>query len=475
MFFKQIFEPRLAQYAYIVGCQANGEAIVIDPMRDIQQYYDIAEKEKLNIVAAADTHIHADYISGLREFAERGVKVYGSDEGDKDWKYEWLIGSNYNYQLLKNGDVIQIGNIEIKAIHTPGHTPEHLIYAITDTASGAKEPMGYTTGDFVFVGDVGRPDLLESAAGMKDVMKPSAQTLYKSLVNFKDYPEYHQIWPGHGAGSACGKALGAVPDSTIGYELRYNASLAHTDSEESFVNFILKDQPEPPLYFARMKRDNKLGPKVLGGLPQPPRISVDDLKKFVRNTDVALIDTRDRYDFLDGHIPGAIFSPLDKQFNTTAGSYVEEDKPIYLLIDKNRVSEAVRDLINVGLDNIAGYASGEDFEEYKKQGGEIEKTEYTTFEKAAEILRSNNIQVIDVRKHSEFVEGHAKNAINVPHTRLLERLDEVPQDSKLLVHCSAGGRSAVAAGLLQRYGRDVLYVDGEFSDLTKAGYELTKE
>jgi hydroxyacylglutathione hydrolase len=474
MFFKQVFEPRLAQYAYIIGCQASGEAVVIDPMRDIQQYYDIAQKEKLNIVAAADTHIHADYISGLREFAERGIKVYASDEGDSNWKYEWLIGSNYDYQLIKDGDIFKIGNIEIKAIHTPGHTPEHIMYAITDTASGAKEPMGYTTGDFVFVGDVGRPDLLESAAGMKDVMKPSAQTLYKSLVDFKKYPEYHRIWPGHGAGSACGKALGAVPDSTIGYELRYNASLAHTDSEENFVHFILTDQPEPPLYFARMKRDNKLGPKVLGGLPQPPRIGADDLKKFIRNTDIALIDTRDRYDFLDGHIPGAIFSPLDKQFNTTAGSYVEEEKPIYLIIDKNRVNEAVRDLINVGLDNIAGYAAIEDFEEYKKQGGEIEKTEYTSFEKAAEILKSNNLQVVDVRKRSEFVEGHVKGALNVPHTRLLERLDEVPESGTLLVHCSAGGRSAVAAALLQRYGRDVLYVDGEISDLTKTGLELVK-
>lgn len=474
MFFRQIFEPRLAQYAYIVGCQASGEAVVIDPMRDIQQYYDIAEKEKLKIVAAADTHIHADYISGLREFAERGVKVYASDEGDSDWKYEWLIGSDYDYQLMKDGDMFKIGNIEIKAIHTPGHTPEHIIFAITDTASGAKEPMGYTTGDFVFVGDVGRPDLLESAAGMKDVMKPSAKTLYKSLVDFKNYPEYHQIWPGHGAGSACGKALGAVPDSTIGYELRYNASLAHTDSEENFVNFILTDQPEPPLYFARMKRDNKIGPKVLGGLPQPARIGVDELKKFIRNTDVALIDTRDRYDFLDGHIPGAIFSPLDKQFNTTAGSYVEEEKPIYLIIDGNRVSEAVRDLINVGLDKIAGYATLEDFEDYKNQGGEIEKTEYTSFEKAADILKSNNLQVVDVRKRSEFVEGHVKGAINVPHTRLLERLDEVPESGTLLVHCSAGGRSAVAAALLQRYGRDVLYVDGEISDLTKTGLELVK-
>lgn len=475
MFFRQIFEPRLAQYAYIIGCQATGEAIVIDPMRDIQQYDDIARKEKLTIVAAADTHIHADYISGLREFAERGVKVYASDEGDSDWKYEWLIGSDYKYQLLRDGDIVTIGNIEIRAIHTPGHTPEHIMYAITDTAVGAKEPMGYVTGDFVFVGDVGRPDLLESAAGMKNVMKPSAQTLYKSLLKFKTYPEYHQIWPGHGAGSACGKALGAVPDSTIGYELRYNPSLAHTESEEAFVNFILKDQPDPPLYFARMKRDNKIGPKVLRKLPEPKRITVEELRELAWNTDVALIDTRDRYDFLNGHIPRSIFSPLDKQFNTTAGCYIAEDDRIYLLIDETRVEEAVRDLINVGLDNIIGYATLEDFEAYKRQGGELERTEYTTFPEASRILESNNIQVLDVRNRSEFVEGHAKGAINIPHTRLRERLAEVPNDQKLLVHCSAGGRSAVAAAFLQRHGFDVLYVDGELSELTTAGYQLVKE
>jgi hydroxyacylglutathione hydrolase len=178
MYFKQFFDDKLAQYAYLIGCQANGTAVVIDPMRDIDQYIDAAAKENLTIVAAADTHIHADYISGLREFAERGVKVYASDEGDKDWKYEWLKNSDYDYELMKDGDEFKIGNITIKAWHTPGHTPEHLSYFVTDGAA-ADEPMGIATGDFVFVGDVGRPDLLESAAGQENVMEPSARTLLK--------------------------------------------------------------------------------------------------------------------------------------------------------------------------------------------------------------------------------------------------------------------------------------------------------
>jgi hydroxyacylglutathione hydrolase len=469
MFFRQIFEPKLAQYAYIIGCQASGEAIVIDPMRDIQQYFEIAEEENLKIVAAADTHIHADYISGLREFAERGIKVYASDEGDAEWKYEWLINGDYSFDLLKDGDSFGMGNIRITAIHTPGHTPEHLIFSITDGARSAEEPIGYVTGDFVFVGDVGRPDLLESAAGRKDVMKPAARTLYRSLSEFKKYPEHHQIWPGHGAGSACGKSLGAVPDSTIGYELRYNNSIAKTDSEQQFVEFILKDQPEPPLYFARMKRDNKCGPKVLGGLPQPDHVGVRGLKESARNKNVALIDTRGRAEFVAGHVPGSIFSPLDKQFNTTAGCYVEEDKPINLLIEEDRLHEAVRDLINVGLDNIVGYATPADFQEYKSRGGETEIMEATSFDSIDTGILNNGVRVLDVRRKSEFERGRIPNAINIAHTRLLERLDEVPRDGKLMVHCSTGVRSAVSAAVLQRHGFDVLYVDGDLQRWKERG------
>ncbi|MEX2398198.1 MAG: MBL fold metallo-hydrolase, partial [Balneolales bacterium] len=252
MYFKQFFDPKLAQYAYLIGCQSKREAIIIDPMRDIDQYIDAATENKLTIVAAADTHIHADYISGLREFAERGIKVYASDEGDSDWKYEWLTNNRneYNYELLYDGSSIHLGNIKIQAWHTPGHTSEHLTFKVTDGAT-AEEPLGYVTGDFVFVGDVGRPDLLESAAGIIDVMKPAAKVLYNTIKEFKKVPDYVQIWPGHGAGSACGKTLGAIPETTAGYEKRYNNSLKAATTEVNFVRFILECQPVPPLYFAR--------------------------------------------------------------------------------------------------------------------------------------------------------------------------------------------------------------------------------
>ncbi|MEX2435255.1 MAG: rhodanese-like domain-containing protein [Balneolaceae bacterium] len=461
MYFKQFFDEKLAQYAYLIGCQANGTALIIDPMRDIDQYIDEAAKQNLTIVAAADTHIHADYISGLREFAERGVKVYASDEGDKDWKYEWLKNSDYEFQQLKDGDTFKIGNITIKAWYTPGHTPEHLSYMITDGAV-ANEPMGIATGDFVFVGDVGRPDLLESAAGQKNVMEPAARTLFKSVEQFKSMPEYMQIWPGHGAGSACGKALGAIPGTTVGYELRYNNSLRSATSEDNFVKFILEGQPEPPLYFARMKRDNKVGPALIGGLPHPKRLTLNELRQLKENENSVILDTRERNEFAAGHIPGSLLSSVNKQFNTVAGSYITEDEDIYLLVNEHQLTEAVRDLYRIGLDRVIGFFTPRDLLMYKEQGGEIETVQKSTF-KALEHADSNT-EILDVRKASEYAEGNIKGAINIAHTRLLARMDELDKEKRYLVHCQSGGRSAVASALLKRAGYDVVLIDDEFTN-----------
>ena len=459
MYFKQFFDEKLAQYAYLVGCQANGTAVIIDPMRDIDQYIDHAANQNLTITAAVDTHIHADYISGLREFAERGVKVYASDEGDKDWKYEWLKNSEYDYVLLNDGDDFKIGNITIKAWHTPGHTPEHLSYFITDGAA-ADEPMGVATGDFVFVGDVGRPDLLESAAGQENMMEPSARTLFGTVEEFKKLPEYMQVWPGHGAGSACGKALGAIPESTVGYELRYNNSLKSASSEDSFVNFILEGQPEPPLYFARMKRDNKIGPALIGGLPQPKRLTLNELRGLVGKDKPVILDTRDKEDYAAGHIPGSLLSPLNKQFNTVAGSYITEDDQIYLVVHEHQLTEAVRDLYRIGLDNVVGYVTPRDILMYKDQGGDMERLDVVSFEDV-ENLGSNEV-VVDVRKASEYEDSHVDGAINFAHTRLLPNKENIPADKKLYLHCMTGGRSAVASAFLKRNGFDVALIDDNF-------------
>lgn len=458
MFFEQIFEEKLAQYAYLIGCQQNGEAIVIDPMRDIERYEELAAKHNLTIVAAAETHIHADYLSGVREFAAKGAKVYVSDEGDADWKYEWVLNGDYNHHLLKDGDTFAIGNIKFKAIHTPGHTPEHMIYEVTDGAT-TNEPMGIISGDFVFVGDVGRPDLLETAAGQVGSMEDSAKVMYNSVKKFENFPEYLQLWPGHGAGSACGKALGAVPESTVGYEQRFNNSIKAAITEQDFIDFILDGQPEPPLYFARMKRDNKLGPKVLGTLPNPAKISLQEMLDATKSNNAVVVDARlDREEYMRFHLKGSIYAPLNKSFNTVVGSYVTEEKDIYLIIDEDKVHEAVVDLIRIGLDNIKGFVNPSELEAYHKQGGDVATIESINFEQVDELLKEDGYVVLDVRKKSEFDEGHLPNAINIAHTRLLDRINEVPTDKTLLVHCKSGARSSAAVSLLEQHGISIKYV-----------------
>ena len=458
MFFRQVFDSELAQYAYLIGCQRTGEAVVVDPERDVDRYFEIAAAEGLRLTAATETHIHADFLSGARELAERGLAVYLSDEGGDDWRYGWTGSGDYDIRLLRDGDAFSVGNVELKAVHTPGHTPEHLSFKVIDHGGGAEEPIGVASGDFVFVGDLGRPDLLESAAGVAGAREPSARRLYASLPRFLELPDYLQVWPGHGAGSACGKALGAVPMSTVGYEKRHNAALlAAEGGEDAFVGAILEGQPEPPLYFGRMKRLNRDGPPVLGELPAPRRISAAELGDLAGRLDVAVLDTRaDRTAFMSGHLPGSIYAPLNKSFPTIAGSYVEAGMPLYLLIEAERVAPAVRQLVRIGLDDVAGYAPHEALEQ---AGVELAVTETVDFEQGRQ--RAEAV-TLDVRRLAEFELGHVPGALNVAHTRLLARQDEIPRDRPLLVYCQTGARASSAASLLERLGHAVLYVDDDF-------------
>lgn len=464
MLVRQIFDPKLAQYAYLIGCARTKEAAIIDPERDIDRYMALAKQHGLRIVAALETHIHADYLSGLREFAEQSVKVYASDEGTADWKYEWLYGSDYDHQLLRDGDTFKVGNIQFTALHTPGHTPEHMVFMIQDGGSGAEDPIAMASGDFVFVGDVGRPDLLETAAGVEGAMEDGAKILYNSVQRFKTMPPFMQVWPGHGAGSACGKALGDIPQSTVGYELRTNPSVLAATSETNFVQYILDGQPEPPLYFARMKRDNRQGPKVLGSLPHPQQLTADDLATLAGRTDVAVVDTRHKNIYMDGHLPGSLLASLNKTFNTIVGSYVNEETPIYLIIDEARVEEAVRDLVRIGLDDIVGYATPETLATYASNGGTWSRIETIDFAEMEARRHTPETAVLDVRRAVEFASRHVEGAQNIAHTRLAGRLAEVPTDATVLVHCAAGARAAVAAALLARHGLDVVYVDDKFAN-----------
>lgn len=474
MYFRMIYDEQLAQAAYLIGCQRTGEAIVIDPERDVDRYIKAAAGAGLRITAVTETHIHADFLSGSRELAqETGATVYLSDEGDADWKYQWAdrnsAGGDFDRVLVKDGDVIKIGNIELRVVHTPGHTPEHICFMVTDRGGGADEPMGMATGDFVFVGDLGRPDLLETAAGFVGVKEDSARRLYASARSFLNLPDHLQVWPGHGAGSACGKALGAVPQSTVGYEKRFSPALKAAGDEAGFVDFILTGQPEPPLYFARMKRQNKEGPAVLGSLPSPREIDAKHLAAMDRKQ-ITVLDTRPWEEFARGHIPGSLSAPLDNTFPTIAGSFiVDERAPIYLVTKPQQIDEAIRALIRIGLDRIEGFVTPQALDAADWPLDSIDEIDAPALAKR---LGSDDLFVLDVRRLPEYIAGCIPGASNIAHTRLAAHLDQVPMEREVVVACQGGVRSARAASLLQSRGFNVINLAGGFEAWAQSGGKI---
>jgi hydroxyacylglutathione hydrolase len=469
MILKRFYDDKLAQASYLIGCAATGEALVVDPNRDADPYLRVAEAEGVRITHITETHIHADFLSGSRELASRtGAQLYLSDEGDRDWKYAYA--EQDGAVLLKDGDTFKVGNVLIQAVHTPGHTPEHLSFLITDRAA-ADQPIGILTGDFIFVGDVGRPDLLEKAANVKGTMEAGARTLFRSLERFKRYPDYLQIFPGHGAGSACGKGISSVPQSTVGYERMFNWAFSYED-EDKFVHAVLAGQPEPPKYFAEMKRINKEGPRVLGGFNRPQRLAESRLETLLKEG-ALVIDTRHAADYAQGHIPGTINIALNKSFSTWAGWLIPFDQDFYLIINDSCthcVDEAAKDLTMIGLDQVAGYFGGEVLDSWSRGGGELETVPQITSAELAEQLRTGDVAVVDVRGHAEWEGGHLPGGENIPVGYLTDRLEEIPKDKPVVVHCQGGARSAIAASLLRSRGfQNVMNLGGGYSDWQAAG------
>jgi len=471
MFLRMIYDDALAQAAYLIGCQATGDAIVIDPERDIDRYIDLASAHGLTIVACAETHIHADFLSGARELGERvGAKVYVSDEGDADWKYGWLHdrhgGGSYEHQLLKDGDTFTVGNIQFRAVHTPGHTPEHLCFEVTDLGAVASEPMGVITGDFVFVGDLGRPDLLETAAGFAGTKEACARTLGESARGFLELPDHWQVWPAHGSGSACGKALGAVPQSTVGYEKRHNPALRASADADSFVEFILSGRSDPPYYFARMKLDNRDGVRLLGALPRPEHYTAEQLAT-VDTTTVAVIDTRVWSTFRCGHLPGSLKPLGGVGFLSSMGSFIQPDEDIVLIVERDQLEDVIRQLIRIGLDRIVGWTSPSTLAvALESIGGGATIDEVLPGDVPA--MRDGGAALLDVRTTGECAAGMIEGAVNIPYTRLLDRFAELPEGEPVIVNCRSGGRSAAACTMLARSGRTVANLEGGYHAWTTA-------
>ena len=477
MLLLRFYDDGLAQASYLIGCQATGEALVVDANRDVEQYIAAAEAEGLRIAHVTETHIHADFVSGSRELAQRtGARLYLSDEGGPDWRY--AFADQAGAVLLKDGATFHVGNVAIEALHAPGHTPEHLAFLVTDTLTAAA-PLGVLSGDFVFVGDVGRPDLLERAANYRGTMEIGARQLFASLRRFKEFPDYLQIWPGHGAGSACGKALGAMPQSTVGYERLANWAF-HIADEDAFVVAVLEGQPEPPKYFAEMKRINKEGPRILGGLGHPRRIPATRIGGLLA-AGALVVDTRAAADYAAAHIPGTINIPLNRAFTGWAGWLIPYDRDFYLLIDHARgeaVETAVRDLAMIGLDRLAGYldCDAEMLETWRASGGALSSTAQRTVHQVRELMRAGDVTVIDVRGRSEWEAGHLPGVVNIPLGLLPDRIAELPSQGTIVLQCQTGSRSAIAASLLEAGGRSaVANLEGGITAWRQSGLPVVVE
>lgn len=440
MFFQQIYDKSLAQGSYLVGCQASGEAIVIDAKRDIDTYLQIAKENNLKITHIAETHIHADFLTGSRELAAvTGADLYLSDEGGKDWQYQ------FSHIGLRDGDVVKVGNLTLEVIHTPGHTPESISFLLTDHPATDK-PVMLFTGDFVFVGDIGRPDLLEKAAGIAGTKEAGAQQMFQSLKRFKELPDYVQVWPGHGAGSACGKSLGAVQSTTVGYEKIRNWAFQYDGNENEFTSNLLAGQPEPPLYFATMKRLNKVKRPLLIEVPKHVHLSKEQfISAFQKG--IKVIDTRSKSDFANGYLPGSLNIQDNNSFSTWAGWLLNYEEQFMLIADSSQIEELTRKLMRIGLDNVYGYISSVD-----GLGIELHKTDTISLNEFRTCVKNGRAQIIDVRNQSEFDNGHIEGAESGFTGTLAQQLDKISRNKQVIIYCQAGDRSAIAYSILARNG-----------------------
>ena len=440
MYFQHVYDKTLAQASYFIGCQKAGVAAVIDPKRDIDTYLEIAKQNNMQITHVFETHIHADFLSGARELAAvTGAKMYLSDEGGEGWQYEFA------HEGVKHGSQVMIGNLKIDVLHTPGHTPESISFLLTDTPA-SKEPVMLFTGDFVFVGDIGRPDLLEKAAGMVGTQDKGAEQMYQSINLFANLPEFIQVWPGHGAGSACGKALGAVPSTTVGYEKKRNWAFSYGTNKAGFIDFLLTDQPEPPKYFAKMKELNKVDRPLLTEVPTIKELSKSDLKAATAKG-IKLIDTRNKQDFEKGFIEGSINIQGNNSFATWMGWFVSYNEQFILVASPSQMDDLTRKLMRIGLDNIYGFVDAAKINELSDA-----PLLTSTMVNISDVKANTTAEIIDLRGVAEYNSGHIAGAKNVFVGTLLQNLDKVPKDKPVIIHCQGGDRAAIGYSLLVKEG-----------------------
>ncbi len=457
MFIHRRFVPGLAAASFIVADEKAKVAAVIDPLRDVDEYVRVARDQKLKITHILETHVHADFVSGAVELkAALGgePKIVSGAMGGPEWT------PRYADIKAKDGEEIRLGSLKIKGIHTPGHTLEHMTWALYDTTRSEDEPWLLFTGDFLFVGSIGRPDLLGAEA-----QKQLAHQLYETVFGkASKLPDFAEVYPGHGAGSLCGKAIGSRDSSTVGYERRFNESLK-PKPEAEWIQAVMKDMPAAPPYFKVMKRLNVEGPPILGPCekwpgrtPLPPQ----KLKGLAGRDDILVLDTRSKEAFAAAHIPGSISIPLDNNLPTWAGWVLPYDKRLVLVTgDDGDVETVITHLIRVGYDRIEGYLEG-GLPAWEKAGLPTDSFDMIDAPALAERLRADRRPtVLDVRTDSEWEAGHIEGARHVHAGMLEQHLDEIPRDRPIAVICGSGYRAGIAASLLKRHGfKEVANVAG---------------
>lgn len=439
MFIKQLYTGCLSEAAYYI--ESNGEAAIIDPLRDIDEYLQLAKERNTTIKYIFETHFHADFVSGHIDLAKAtgAAIVYGPN-----------TETPLKVYIAKDGERFSLGKVTIEVLHTPGHTLESTCYLLKDEQG---KDHAIFTGDTLFVGDVGRPDLAQKGAEltMEDLAAMMYDSLHTKIIPLADDV---LVYPAHGAGSACGKNLGPNTYSTIGTEKESNYALK-AQTKEAFIQSVTEGLTAPPQYFPINAKINKEGydsiDQVLAQGLKP--LSVADVKKAIANH-VLLLDTRKASEFTEGFIPTSIFIGLEGRFAEWAGSLLPFDQPMIIIAHEGNEKETVVRLARVGFSKVTGYLEG-GFEAWKAAGEEMDMiVDIEADELAMDIPFDKNLVVLDVRRETEFADGHVKNARNIPLNEMMDpaSIGDLEEEQNIYVHCAGGYRSVIAASLLKRQG-----------------------
>jgi hydroxyacylglutathione hydrolase len=448
MNFKQFYLGCLSHASYYIG--SDGEAVIIDPQRDVQQYLDEAEVNGQKIKYVIETHSHADFVSGHVELAARTGSqiVYGERANTK-----------FPTLKVKNGDELSVGKIKLRFFETPGHTPES-ITIVAEDASEEGGPKKLFTGDTLFIGDVGRPDLIGSKGFTAEQM---AGMLYDSLhEKILTLPDETEVYPAHGAGSLCGKSLSKETSSTLGLQRQFNYALQPMSKDE-FVKIVAANQPEAPMYFPQSAAKNLEGSAALIEIQKPRKMSSDDIRSF----DGVVIDVRKMYEYGGEHIPNSVNIGLGGQFASWAGTLIPIGTPIAIVGENSeQVDEAVTRLARVGHESVKGFILTDDY------AGEKRRVEQVSVREVSELLQiKKEIQFVDVRRSAERANGFAAQTINIPLDKLAKEIDRLDPNVPTYVICQSGYRSSIGTSILENAGFNTIYnVAGGTAAWIEAGF-----